>query len=60
LRRQAQRNAAGDDESIYLERLTALVKGGRCPADAVIEHWIGDWRGDVQRLIAGSAYRIAA
>jgi glutamate--cysteine ligase len=60
LRRQAQRNAAGEDESIYLERLEALVKRGRCPADAVIEHWIGDWQGDVQRLIAGSSYRIAA
>jgi len=60
LRRQAQRNAAGEDESIYLERLQELVKRGRCPADAVIEHWIGDWQGDVQRLIAGSSYRIAA
>jgi len=60
LRRQAQRNRAGDDESIYLERLAALVKRGRCPADEVIEHWLGDWQGDVQRLIAGSSYRIAA
>jgi len=60
LRRQAQHNAAGQDESIYLERLEAQVKRGRCPADAVIEHWVGDWRGDVQRLIAGSSYRIAA
>jgi len=60
LRRQAQRNAAGQDESIYLERLEEQVKRGRCPADAVVEHWLGDWRGDVQRLIAGSSYRIAA
>ncbi|MEO8601132.1 MAG: glutamate--cysteine ligase [bacterium] len=60
LRRQALRNAAGQDESIYLEGLETLVKRGRCPADAVIDHWRGDWQGDVQRLIAGSSYRIAA
>ena len=33
---------------------------GRCPADAIIEQWIGEWNGDVARLIEGSSYRIAA
>lgn len=60
LRRQRQLDAAGHDESIYLERLEHQVARGRCPADAIIERWIGDWHGDVQRLIAGSSYRIAA
>lgn len=60
LRRQAVRNADGDDESIYLERLEDLVKRGRCPADAVIEKWVGEWDRDISRLIAGSSYRIAA
>jgi glutamate--cysteine ligase len=60
LHRQAVRNADGADESIYLERLEHLVKRGRCPADAIIEKWIGEWDRDISRLIAGSSYRIAA
>ena len=60
LRRQHQLDAAGRDESIYLERLEHMVARGRCPADAIIENWIGAWSGDVQRLIEGSSYRIAA
>jgi glutamate--cysteine ligase len=60
LRRQRQLDAAGRDESIYLERLEQMVARGRCPADAIIEQWIGAWNGDVQRLIEGSSYRIAA
>ena len=55
-----QLNAAGESESIYLERLEHLVKRGRCPADAIIEKWIGEWGQDISRLIAGSSYRIAA
>ena len=60
LRRQHQLDAAGRDESIYLERLEHEVRRGRCPADAIIEQWLGAWKGDVQRLIEGSSYRIAA
>ncbi|MBX3028376.1 glutamate--cysteine ligase [bacterium] len=60
LRRQRQLDAAGRDESIYLERLARMVARGRCPADAIVEQWIGAWNGDVQRLIEGSSYRIAA
>ncbi len=60
LHRQGVRNAAGDDESIYLERLEHQVKRGRCPADTIIEKWIGEWDRDISRLIAGSSYRIAA
>ncbi len=60
LRRQRVLDARGQDESIYLERLTEQVGLGRCPADALIEKWLGEWHGDMQRLIAGSSYRIAA
>jgi glutamate--cysteine ligase len=60
LHRQRAVNARGDDEAIYLERLEHQVRRGRCPADATIEKWIGEWNRDVGRLIAGSAYRIAA
>jgi glutamate--cysteine ligase len=60
LHRQRALNANGDDESIYLERLEHLVRQGRCPADAIIEKWMGEWDRDISRLIAGSSYRIAA
>ena len=60
LHRQRALNANGEDESIYLERLEHLVRQGRCPADAIIEKWIGEWDRDISRLIAGSSYRIAA
>jgi len=60
LHRQHTLDDAGRDESIYLERLEQMVARGRCPADAIIEQWIGAWNGDVQRLIEGSSYRIAA
>jgi glutamate--cysteine ligase len=52
--------SGGQDETIYLERLEHLVRRGRCPADTIIERWIGEWNRDVSRLIEGSSYRIAA
>jgi glutamate--cysteine ligase len=60
LERQPVRNARGDDETVYLEGLAELVKAGRCPADAVVDRWLGDWSGEVPRLIEASSYRIAA
>lgn len=52
LKRQNQRNAAGRDESIYLEPLEArLQEGWICPAREVLRLWRGPWRGDVARLI---------
>jgi glutamate--cysteine ligase len=60
LERQRMLNAGGDDESLYLERLEELLKRGRCPADLVIDRWIGDWSREIPRLIEASSYRIAA
>lgn len=60
LRRQTVRNAGGDDESIYLDQLERLVRRGRCPADAIIEKWTGEWGGEPARLVDGTAYRVAA
>lgn len=60
LERQRMLNARGDNESVYLERLEALVHQGRCPADFVIDHWLGDWDRKIPRLIEASSYRIAA
>ena len=51
---------AGYDESIYLEQLEHQVKRGRCPADTIIDNWLGAYDRDIARLIDGSAYRNAA
>ncbi len=60
LQRQAVMNRHGDDESVYLERLTELNSRGLCPADVVIEKWNGEWNQRVSRMIDGSSYRAAA
>ena len=59
LARHAVRNDRGDDESVYLERLTELNSRGLCPADVVIDKWNGEWNQQVSRLIDGSSYRAA-
>jgi glutamate--cysteine ligase len=58
LTRQGQRNAAGDTEACYLERLRDTVRRGRCPADAIVEQWNGSWQQDVRRLVEDTAYRL--
>ncbi len=58
LTRQDQRNAAGDTEACYLERLRDQVRRGRCPADAIVERWNGPWQQDMRRLVEGTAYRL--
>ena len=52
LERQNQRNADGQDESVYLEPLEArLQEGWNCPAKEILALWKGPWKGDVSRLI---------
>ena len=58
LERHNQRNEAGENETIYLERLREELRQGQCPAYGVIEKWIGEWNYDVKRLIEGTAYRL--
>ncbi len=56
LRRQAVRNAAGQDETIYLEPLEAIVESGRSPAREVLERWNGPWKGAISKLIEYAKY----
>ncbi len=55
LRARARRNAAGDDESIHLAPLQAIVAGA--PNQA--EHWLacyhGAWQGDARQIFAETA-----
>jgi glutamate--cysteine ligase len=52
LKRQNQRNADGQDESVYLEPLEArLQEGWDCAAKEVLSLWKGPWKGNITRLI---------
>ncbi len=56
LARQAVRNAAGQDESIYLEPLEAVLERGTSPARNVLEQWNGPWRQAISKLIEYARY----
>jgi glutamate--cysteine ligase len=53
-------NERGEDETIYLARLTNLVRSGHSPASLLIENWKGRWNYDVGRMVAGSSYEAEA
>jgi len=53
-------NERGEDETIYLARLTNLVRSGHSPASLLIENWKGRWNDDVGRMVAGSSYEAEA
>lgn len=58
LARQARRNTEGQDETVYLDLLEQDVRAGRNPATSLIEGWEGKWNGDVDAMIAATAYRL--
>ena len=60
LNRQKSLNTYGESEALYLEQLRDQVRKGRCPADLLVEKWTGSWDREVSRMVAGSAYRVAA
>jgi glutamate--cysteine ligase len=53
-------NERGEDESIYLARLTELVRSGHSPASLAIANWKGRWNYDVRRLVEGTSYEAEA
>ena len=55
LRARAAAGALGPDESAALEPLERIVAGGPTQAEALLEHYQGDWAGDAGRaLVAGA------
>jgi glutamate--cysteine ligase len=56
LARQAVRNAAGQDETIYLEPLEAIVARGTSPAREVLDQWNGPWKQAISKLIEYARY----
>jgi glutamate--cysteine ligase len=50
LKRRDLRNAAGQDETTYLDPLDALISRGETLADQMLTHFHGDWAGDTDRI----------
>ena len=55
LANRGRRNAAGDDETRYLEPLERIVAERRTPAEAWIERFEGPWRGLIDPVFAEAA-----
>ena len=50
LRARERRNAAGDDESVLLDPLLAIVEGGPTQAESWLAQFHGEWNGDITRI----------
>ena len=50
LRARGQLNAAGDNESGFLDPLREVVARGTTPAETLLERYHGEWKGDVGRI----------
>jgi glutamate--cysteine ligase len=60
LERQNTLDEKGDNEVRYLERLVGQVRRGLCPADLIVDKWLGSWQQDPRRLVEGTIYRLPA
>jgi glutamate--cysteine ligase len=49
------KNAAEEDEGIYLEPLREIAAGGPTQAEHWLARWHGDWSGDTRRIFAEAA-----
>jgi glutamate--cysteine ligase len=47
---RARLNASGDNESGFLETLEEIVATGKVPAQRLLDHYHGEWGGDVARV----------
>jgi len=58
LRARARPGAGGmvPDERHFLNALHDLVDGGKTPAEELLEHYHGDWAGDVTRVFGEYSY----
>jgi glutamate--cysteine ligase len=56
LRRRARRDAAGDDESHFLETLFVIAGSGRSPANELLEDYETRWGGDLDRIYDEYSY----
>jgi glutamate--cysteine ligase len=47
---RARLNAAGDNETGYLETLDEIVASGKVPAQRLLDAYHGEWNGDITRV----------
>lgn len=47
---RARLNAAGDNETGYLETLDEIVASGKVPAQRLLDAYYGEWNGDIARV----------
>jgi len=50
LKARARLNAAGDDETGFLDPLREVVRSGKVPAEVLLERYRGAWNGDVSKV----------
>lgn len=53
---RARTNAAGDDETGLLAPLHEIVRGGKVPAQALLDRYHGAWGGDVSRVYGEESF----
>jgi glutamate--cysteine ligase len=56
LERRARRNAAGQDETHFLDPLDAIVERGRSTAEDLLERYHGPWQGSVDPAFTECIY----
>ncbi|GAB3450904.1 glutamate--cysteine ligase [Insolitispirillum peregrinum] len=56
LTRRNLRNAAGQDESLYLDPLHESIASGLTPADRLLQALQGPWNGDITRVFTDLGY----
>ena len=58
LKARARPGAGGmiPDETHFLNTLTESLESGKVPADELLEHYHGDWNGDLSRIYADYSY----
>jgi len=53
---RARLNAAGDNESGFLDPLREVLASGRTPAERLLGRYQGKWKGDLSRIYAEESY----
>ncbi|WP_204115661.1 glutamate--cysteine ligase [Shimia biformata] len=58
LKARARQGAGGllPDETHFLNALKESIESGKVPADELLEHYNGDWNGDLTRIYSGFSY----
>jgi glutamate--cysteine ligase len=53
---RARLNAAGEDETGFLDPLREIVRSGKVPAETLLERYDGPWGGDVSRAYTEESF----